>query len=71
MDSSIVSKEQAAAISRWLVPALTNLGQLKERMTEVGFPSADPLIVRVAAAHESVKLLRSLLHDIERKDVHV
>lgn len=68
MDERDVTPDQAAKLAAWLVPALLKLGKLHERLKARGFPAGDPLLVRAAAAHEAVRLLRLEVHELEKME---
>jgi hypothetical protein len=62
MNHTDITKEQAKEIAQALFPPVNYLARLRRRMEQRGFPHADPLYVRVCAAHEEVNRLRLEVH---------
>ena len=61
MDSRHVTADQARAIARWVDPTVRRLMRLQQRMEARGFPPADTLYVRVAAARKTLAELNGAL----------
>jgi hypothetical protein len=57
-----LTSEQAAALGEKIGPMLNYLGRLREWMTKVGFPMADPLYQTVRKAEVALQGLTTELH---------
>lgn len=65
MTSDDLTPQQAATLAAWLSPATMKLATLNQRLQARGFPPADPLYQRAAAAYEAVRQLRLLVRSRE------
>jgi hypothetical protein len=62
MDSSKLTTEQAARLSKSLYPHLNYLCRMRRRMELIGFPPGDPLFLLVSRAYDSLQQLSVEVH---------